>query len=77
MNATLDAKTMKWSISVPGAKVISANRDLLFAGYMALMLDPMLPRPDIADPIEMHIKTDLSFQVLRIKRQPLSTPRAA
>lgn len=77
MNAILDANTMKWSISVPGIKVISTNRDLLFAGYMALMLDPALPKPDISDPLEMHIKTDLSFQVLRAQRLPLSPPRAA
>ena len=77
MNAILDANTMKWSISVPGVKVISPNRDLLFAGYMALMLDRALPKPDIADPLELHIKADLSYQVLRAKRQSLSTPRAA
>lgn len=74
MNATLDANTMKWSISVPGVTVISANRELLFAGYMALMLDSALPKPDVTDPLEMHIKTDLSFQILRELRKctPLS-----
>lgn len=72
MNAILDANTMKWSISVPGIKVISPNRDLLFAGYMALILDPTLPKPDIADPLEMHIRTDLRFQILRAKRESTS-----
>lgn len=72
MNAILDANTMKWSISVPGVTVVSPNRDLLFAGYMALILDPTLPKPDIADPLEMHIRTDLRFQILRAKRESTS-----
>ncbi len=77
MNAKLDFTTSTWFICVPGATIRSKDRDLLFIGYMALMLDSSLPKPDISDPLEMHIKVDLTFKVLRTKRQIFNRASAA
>ncbi|MDX1491307.1 MAG: hypothetical protein R3332_08470 [Pseudohongiellaceae bacterium] len=75
MKTTLNGST--WSISVPGAVIRSTSRDLLFEGYMTLMLNPALPKPDATEPIEMLIQPDLTFKVLRAKRSTSEPQKAA